>query len=1443
MKKTRKTTVWYLIMLWLSLGVLPNAVWAESAPITGQTYQIVSASSGQALTNGNVGVHGTYLFLDNADPNSPGQEWTFHKAGKEENVFTLYNHNYHQVADMALESKTPGKLLQWDYNGNSNQKFIVKSVDGNEDLYQLLCPTDKSLVLTVQEDGSLLMGNDLGSTASHFRLQNLNKTYTSPFLISGTHVIIKSYASGLALGNRGNGDNDARIYADEYSEENRHHFTWELRRDKEDAGYFQLYNPYVGKALDLTMEGTKRPLQWNPSYSNVNQQIYFTPVAGLENVYELTGISKGITYYLNAWDEETYLSTSSDESTTYFTLTIVSPDDLPQPNVWEDETFFEENKEPGHAWYIPYATSKAMKSDDRYHRPWLDAKNAEVLSLNGIWNLNYVDSPAQRPGKDDFWGDQADVSNWDTITVPSCLEMKGYGKPYYINVNYAFADNPPFISMKNGLTNSVASYRRTFTLPEGWNEKRIFLHFDGIYSAAFVWINGKYAGYTQGANNDSEFDVTSLVRTGENNVCVQVFRWSDGSYLEGQDMWHMSGIHRDVYLFATPKTFVRDHYISSSLDAGQQYQSGVMNVEITMNNRDKESIEKSVEVTLVSPDGEEVKRQTVNFAFNQGETEKQGIVSFNLSGLKLWTAETPTLYTVEISQKDANGNEEMAFSTKYGFRQVEIKNNKVYINGEQVYFKGANLQDTHPVHGRSVDVATMLKDVVMFKQSNMNTLRASHYPRQAKMYAMMDYYGLYCMDEADLECHMNWNDNGERGGITNEESWKPQYIDRTIRMVYRDRNFPSVIFWSLGNESGGGSNFNATFDAVRNLDTRIIHYEGATRGNTSPTELWSVMYPNIDKCKSEANYNWRQQPYFMCEYGHAMGNAVGNLREYWDIIESSEYGIGGCIWDWADQSIYDAEDIKAGTLTLNGLNKYRTGYDYPGPHQGNFVNNGLVTAERAWSPELTEVKSVYAYIKLVSFDKNTKKIVVKNAYDFNNLDIFYLKYAILKNGNEIESGRVEIPATDPNQSISILVPYTSEINDDSEYLINFEFCLKDATEWCEAGYPIATFQKTLQGRKKELKPIEYNGKNLTIDKTNPSLYSVTNDLVTYKFHTSGKWMAWKVGEHYLLEGSPEYDNYRWVENDGPNESLWDYSDDNGITSKKLVSLDTEDGGKTVKVVIEATGRNCDYTFTYTLHCNGTVDLMASYKANINNLRRIGLSMQFPERFEEVEYYARGPWENYVDRNSGSLLGRYHTTVTDLFEPYPKPQSMGNRQELREVILTDMENKMSIKVEALGDVAFSLLHYSDLTLKNAAHTWELSPGKVHAHFDCKQRGLGNGSCGQNTGTISKYLVPASGTFNYTLRFIPSTPSGSVGIGTVKTEKEYKVTHDPAARKVICSGNLNDGSEVTLYNMGGVRLGATAVNNQKAELSTQGIPHGAYLVVIKTDTGKYSHKITL
>ena len=1415
--------------------------------VDGTTYHILTPDRKLAMTNRDVPTHDALLYMDAVNNESVGQQWTFYQMG---DAWLVYNYEYGQAADMALGAKDPGRLLQWEATCSDNQCFAVQLVEGSTNLVQLLCASDPTKVMTLQEDGGLRMTTSLNDEATHFLLESTGVNHKANVPLLNRYYTLTHATSGKVLGNRDDKENNALIYADIISNVSAESTTWQLRRKASDANWFQLYNPYAGKAMDMALASDrKKPLQWDASYDNVNQQVSFVVVDVANALYQITCKSKnGVIHTLVIEGEEVSMSTEPTADNSYFKLTEVFPENLPLPEYWEDETIFEENKEVAHAAYMPYASTEAMRADERYKLPWLDPDGARYMSLNGIWKLNYVENTGDRPGKDDFWGDKADVSKWDEISVPSCLEMNGYGKPYYVNVEYPFVNNPPYINMEEGLPEPVASYRRTFTLPEGWDKMRTFLHFDGIYSAAYIWVNGQYVGYTQGANNDAEFDLTKVVRTGENNISVQVFRWSDGSYLEGQDMWHMSGIHRDVYLFATPKVHVVDHYITSTLDAASGYTTGSMNVELTLDNRDGMATTKQVAVRFFAPDGTLIKEQTESISFTEKDkTKKANIVFGALKDLKPWTAETPTLYTIEIAQKDAEGKEEHVFSTKYGFRHIEIKEGLVYINGERILFKGANLQDTHPVTGRTVDIETMLTDVKMMKQSNMNTVRTSHYPRQSKMNAMFDYYGLYCMDEADLECHKSWEDHKWDGKcVTDKESWRPQYIDRTTRMVLRDRNFPSVIFWSLGNESNGGVNFTHAFNAVKKLDDRIIHYEGATRAGTFPTELFSVMYPNIAECESDANNNNRQQPYFMCEYAHAMGNAVGNLKEYWDIIENSKYGIGGCIWDWVDQSIYDAEDIKQGTLTVDGLNKYRTGYDYPGPHQGNFVNNGLVAADRAWSPELTEVKKVYQYIKFVSFDKESKTLTLKNDYDFITLDDFELYYCVTLNGYKKQSGTIALPeAVVPGKTTTVTVPYTLA-EGEGEQLLTMEIRLREDASWASKGYPMATEQYTLVERPAAFAALTAGSSALTLTREGSDYVFANADGTSVRFAGDGELLSWQYrGTEYLVRG-PEYSNYRWVENDGPTEGLNKYGADNGITTKSLSKAELSADGNTATVVATGKGRNCDYTFTYTIHSNGVVQLDAKYTVNIKNLRRVGLDMEFVKDYDQIEYYARGPWENYIDRRSGSYIGRYHTSVDDMFEPYPKPQSMGNREALRDLTLYSMKGNQreGIRIETLGEVAFSTLAYDDVALKNASHTWELvRRGSTYAHFDCVQLGLGNGSCGQGTGTIDAYIIPAEGTYECSLRFIPLAEYKDDSSVSSPIQYGYGVKYDAAADAIVCTVPSASDATATLYNMGGLALSQAAADGGCITLRAKDIPHGAYLVVIRSNEGEYVYKIAL
>ena len=1147
---------------------------------------------------------------------------------------------------------------------------------------------------------------------------------------------------------------------------------WKLVAVSGKQDCYQLVNGDGELAFDMALNDTKKvsgyPCMWTQSIANPNQQIYITKKG---SGYKLSAVSarNGQTYYVTFGSISSVNGyycgyENSEASAATLQFMEVPAVVIPEGADWENAKVYERNKETAHATYMPYPSTKAMKADgQRYDKPWLEPTGANYLSLNGTWKLRW--SEGAKPvllGKDEFWGDNVstDGSAWNDITVPSCLEMNGYGLPMYVNVDYPFEDQQPYVRMKAGLKNSVGSYRRDFTLPAGWENKRVFLHFDGIYSAAYVYVNGNEVGYTEGANNVSEFDITKYLRTGKNNVAVQVIRWSDGSYLEGQDMWHMSGIHRDVYLVATPKTYLADHYIKATVTPGSTTVatgSVATSVDLTVCNRDKTAAKKTVTVTLFDPSGKEVKKQKSDFVFAAGDSLKTQTVDFGtLSNVKLWSAETPTLYTFTFSQSQ-DGKEEEAFSTKYGFRKIDLSKGYLEVNGRRTYLKGANTQDTDPLHGRSISTDLMLKDIAMMKLSNMNTVRTSHYPRQAKMMAMFDHYGLFVVDEADMELHKNWD--GVKT-IINNTDWTGAIVDRNVRNTLRDRNHPSVVFWSLGNESGSGLNIMAAYNAVRKLDNRYIHYEGSTRDNAEGTDLHSVMYPAVDHSRggttgsviSDANHPSTGKPYFMCEYAHAMGNAVGNLREYWEAIEGSKMGVGGCIWDWVDQSIYSYDAIKNNQLTKNGFPAYITGFDCPGPHQYNFVNNGLVNADRAWSAELDEVKRIYQW---VDFDLNTtsRQVKLTNKYLDRNLDQFYLKWTLLADGKPVQDGIVKNLNCAAGGTETVDLKYNPTAFAGKELFLNIGLYTKEATNWCDRDYPVAEFQQQLAQRTEVLDKVDNTKADaLHATKNSDGGYTYANGKQKVTFDGQGNITLWAYEgkDLFMQNNGPRFDRYRWIENDNPMEAYGNDPTDNGVKSQ-TATFQLSDDGKTATVNVTQNGNYGKATYKYIVNANGTIDLASSFEAQGNGARRLGFSLNFPSDMSKVRYYARGPRASYIDRLDGEDFGLYETTVKDMYEPFAHPQSNGNRVGLRWLTLTNSEGN-GVKVETSGDVAFSLTPWTDAELRTARHEWELpTSNRVVAHFDAIQQGLGNKSCGP--GPLPKYEIQKGKTYSNIVRFIP------------------------------------------------------------------------------------------
>lgn len=1472
MKRTTKlllSAICLTILLPLSVGADSN--WGVT-PQDGKMYLVArEGDTTRVLTpRGSLYTNNTPLiFLPYA--NNGSQLWTLNAVSSKANTFQFLDANSNEAVDLNLSNSQTAKadILLWQSQiSNANQHITLTAVSGKTGVYTFSGTANNrtyyvSSTDAMREGGSSEVSfertpNDTtGQTGYIFKEVNpwvavpeANKTYKIAVLGSTAQVLIP---------NKHSYTNDSRLIFSAYDATKDE--PWKLVPVEGKDNCYQLHDDNSDKAIDMAMNGTGASFNaclWNSQPTNYNQQVYITALP--DSTYILSGLNtRNNTRYYFAKSGTYLIITSDSAQASRFVFSEAATSDLLYTHDWENMNVLGRNKEVAHATYIPYPDTESMRADSAYYqRPWLEPSSTNYMSLNGVWNLKWNEADTVRLyGERDFWGDTVSTAGWDTISVPSCLEMKGYGKPAYINVGYAFTDNPPYVTMgtvtseggrgryyywSGRMTNSVGAYRRDFTLPDGWGDKRVFLHFDGIYSAAYIYVNGQEVGYTQAANTDHEFDITSYVHEGNNNLSVQVIRWSDGSYLEGQDMWHMSGIYRDVYLFATPKTYIADHYIKADVTPGASaYDKGTatMTVDLTLCNRDLLATTKMVMVQLFDARQNSVASAWTTARFEQGDSVMTVTADLGtIANVDLWSADKPTLYTVEVSLFSHNArNEEEAFSTKYGFRAVSLAKGYLEINGHRTYLKGVNTQDTDPVEGRTMPLSTMLKDIVLMKQANINTVRTSHYPRAPKMYALFDYYGLFIMDEADMECHKNWNDGS---GIISSNRWTQPILDREERMVLRDRNHPSVIIWSLGNESGYGQNINKAYARVRELDNRPIHYEGSTNANTTAgTDFHSKMYRPATEVATQANRV--SQPYFLCEYAHAMGNSVGNLREYWEGLIGSTKGVGGTIWDWVDQSIYDAQDIKDGTTQKNGFLKFMSGADYPAPSQGNFVNNGIVNGDRSWSAELDEVKRIYQYVDF-SLGDDQRTLTVKNNYLATNLNEFTLHWQLIVNGYKGQQGTITDTNCLPDGTLTLSIPYASDTLSGKEVFLNVALTLNKEQPWCEQGYDIATEQFAINTPATRL-----------ADKSNVAgTVSMTNSSGTRTFRAGGSTLTfssngtltrWVYDNHDVIvqNNGPRPSNYRWIENDAPYGNDPTYASDNGVTSQ-TATFSLANGGKTATVNVNGTGRNHNFRYTYTIYADGTMDMASTYTVVATECRRVGMEMNFPTSLSNVSYYARGPLSNYVDRQDGEFFGIYDNTVDGMYEPFAHPQSNGNRRDFRWLTLSD-DNDLTLRIETEGNVDFSLTPWDDATLHTTHHNWDLPTSTMTtAHFDAIQLGIGNGSCmAQGTGIMSKYRIYKDSVYSYTLRFIPST-DGTTGVKGLSTnEAGLKVS--AAGKGVAVSGTIPAGSKVDVFNTKGQRVASTTVSAPTTRLNIPLSVGGAYVVRAVVDGKIFSKKITI
>ena len=1285
-----------------------------------------------------------------------------------------------------------------DYTDISGETTIELNSNGLYLNSNKIC--DASNINNILNLSSILYGSKQGNTRSWATYKSVStyNTFVTPTIGNDYYICPIGYAAKcLSVESQ---TQNASINVSTL-EEGSATQKWNALTSKSTTGY-SFHFKSLGSIYAIDMAGTNStaPLIWDSEYdykengttkSNANQE--WKIVSAGDDTYYLACRPQEASsdYYLVVNSAGTGLAktTSKTEATAFgFIKTVFDVSWI------SNQSKVSDHKEDAHTTFIPYASVEQMKADAKhYAEPWQqpDEGKAEYINLNGTWKFKYVPGTSSGPGSSEFQAKDFDDSSWDNIRVPLSWEMANYGKPVYTNVGYPFQDKAPNANVgweEYGVTdhNATGFYRRTINIPETWKDKRVFVHFDGVYSAAVVWVNGKYVGYSQSSNTDAEFDITDFVTTGDNQLSVRVYRWCDGSYLEGQDMWHLSGIHRDVYLVATPKVFVSDHYITSSLNSDAT--SGSMSVKLTVDNRNTVSTTKTLQVSLLDADGKQIATGTETYS---GSSTTEKTVTFSsLSSLRPWSAEDPYLYTVVVSQKDENGAEEMAFSTKYGFKTVTISGTQLLVNGKRIFVKGVNTQDTHPEYGRAIDMETMLKDIKMMKQANINTIRTSHYPRQPKMYAMMDAFGIYCVNEADVECHGNQ-------GLASNPSWQTAITDREVRMVKRDRNHPSVLFWSLGNECGAASNFSSAKTEMKKYDSRPIFYCNEDY-NVSYSDLHSNMYPTVypigDKEGTSSKSNgYNGKPYFICEYAHAMGQAVGNLKEYWDVIESSTGIIGGCIWDWVDQSVYDpARLVNGEKKDKNGFNYWISGYDcnsvytYWSPaigFQGNFLNNGIVTPDRTWTGKLSEVKKVYQYVKFTQPTADSKSVKIENKYAFMPIssDNFEIGYRVMKDGYLVKNGKLESFTTiDAGSYATVNLPIQTSASDNAEYLVNVELRVKkptkanvaDWTSWAEEGYSIAdaqfslSKQDTSNGTAKGTDgtmgfpvlpsytsaggSLSVSGNTVTGTDNNGKKYSIV-------FDSSGKMTSWTYEGKSLISAGPDFNSNRKVDNDGDSKNI---SFINSTTTSIISAL--KENGNNATMSVEGSATGCSYTTDYTFYPDGTVDMKVTFTPS-GTLARIGLGMQFASGFENVEFYARGPRSNYSDRKTGSYLGRFTTTVDDMVDEMIHPQTFGDHEDLRELILTNKKAGVQLGVKVGGRASFSLSHYDETdwcknnySLWNSKRHWyDLTRNpQVYAHFDYMQRGLGNNSCGGDQ-TLSDYVCPSWGSYTYTLRFKPQS----------------------------------------------------------------------------------------
>jgi len=1009
---------------------------------------------------------------------------------------------------------------------------------------------------------------------------------------------------------------------------------------------------------------------------------------------------------------------------------------------WENEQIYGINKEPGHSTLMPYNNEEmALKGKQTI--------SLNFLNLNGKWKFKWTKNPAE--ADIDFFKNNFNVNEWTDIEVPGCWQLQGFGTPIYTNVKYPFRPvNPPYIPNDN---NPVGSYKRTFEIPPEWSNRQIFLHFDGVKSAFYLWINGEIVGYSQGSATPAEFNITRFIKKATNTIAVKVFRWSDGSYLEDQDAWRLSGIYRDVYLFSTPEIHIRDFFVKTEFD--RNYANAVLDFQAKIQNYCKKDVsDGTMEISLYDAERQPV-FESLKKEFAIGKKE-DGILHFSqmVKNPQKWSAEYPYLYTLILRLKDENNEIIEIESTKIGFRQVEIKNGQLLVNGKAVTFKGVNRHEHDPDHGKTVSEDIMIKDIKLMKQFNINAVRTSHYPNCPRWYELCDEYGIYLIDETNIETHELWSK------LSQDPCWEDAYVDRVQRMVERDKNHPSVIIWSLGNESGYGPNHEAMAALVREYDpTRPIHYEATDPGYSSEPSHFDIianMYPSVEKMV-KLTQDYPDRPVIICEYAHAMGNSVGNLKDYWDAIEKYPRLQGAFIWDWVDQGLRKKTD--------DGTEYFAYGGDFgENITDGNFCINGIVSPDRVPEPELYEVKKVYQFIKVENIDLGSGLIKVTNNYDFLNMENLRMTWEIVGDGKILQNGVIEDLNINPKEYKTIKIPYNyPKPEAGTEYWLNIGFCLKNTGSWAEKGHKVAWEQFRIDIKTPKISSLNLSKhSDLKVDESNEKIsVSGENFKITFSkesgaisfFSYKGKTLLqqglvpnfWRAPTDNDCGGNDRSFAQRWLK-----AGL-----DNLKKEVKSVTVDKISSDMVqINILLNmiAKSDNISFKTCYSVYKDGTVlvDNTIDVGKNLPPLPKVGMQMILPDEFDHFTWYGRGPGESYWDRKTGAPVNIYEGTVSEQYFPYIMPQENGNKTDVRWAYLND--NNVGLMVIGSELLNISVHRYSVENLTQAKHTYEVKENNiVYLNIDHKVMGLG-GDDSWNPRTHEEYLL-YPGIYKYCFQLYP------------------------------------------------------------------------------------------